>query len=84
MRMFRLRVPDIVLVLPLYGATVHDNSGRLRVEVEASPALRAGERIAIVLDGKTVARTASTTADLSGVVRGTHELQARIVADHHA
>ena len=64
---------------PQADATVHDNSGNLRVAVEVAPALRPGERLVITIDGVAVAQGTSMVFDIAGVDRGTHDVQASVV-----
>ena len=71
---------SITIVQPLNDETVHENAGSVHVVMRLRPALRDGDGIEILIDGKTVSRRASTSIDVEGVERGTHELRARIVA----
>jgi len=68
------------IVAPTQNETVHDNRGDVAVVVSVSPKLRAGDRVAVLLDGERVASAAGDTIALSGVDRGTHTLRAQIVS----
>ena len=72
----------ISIVAPKQDATVYDNQGTVDVSVEASPALRSdrGDHIALLLDGKVVASGADARHRLTDVDRGTHTLQAQVIA----
>ncbi len=72
---------SIAIVQPANEATVFDNAGKVEVKVALSPApdLDAGDRIALLLDGQQAALQSATQFRLSGVVRGEHRLEARIV-----
>jgi hypothetical protein len=68
------------IVDPANQATVFNNSGDVSVRVTAVPDLANGDQVELLVDGVPAAPP-STTLDfpLSGLVRGTHMLQARII-----
>lgn len=70
------------IVAPSQDETVHDNRGKVTVSVAVSPPLRAGagDRIALLLDGRVVAKGSDERIALSGVDRGTHALRAEVTA----
>jgi len=70
------------IVAPRDDATVHDNQGTLDVSVDVSPPLRpdTGDRIVLLLDGTAVASGAEARIRLTDVERGSHTLQAQVVA----
>ena len=70
------------IAAPADETTVHDNLGNVSVLVQIEPALRAaaGERIELLLDDKVVASGPHGRIELASVERGTHALQARVVA----
>ena len=72
---------SIVIEQPARGATVFDNAGDVDVAVAVSPELdtAAGDRIALILDGRTASVSDATRIKLSGVVRGKHSLEARVL-----
>ncbi|MGH8695707.1 MAG: hypothetical protein ACREVS_04480 [Burkholderiales bacterium] len=70
---------NVAIVQPANEETVHDNQGNVVVQVTASPTLAPGDRVALLLDGRTVAQQMGTTFTLSGVERGTHTLHAQVV-----
>jgi hypothetical protein len=65
---------------PAPDATVRRNNGDVTVRMEVKPPLNRGQVIALVLDGKRLAkRYRAPQAVLRNVDRGTHTLQAQIV-----
>jgi hypothetical protein len=74
------RVYDsIAIVEPAREVTIFNNNGDLGVSVVTRPALRAGDRIALSLDERPVRQAARLHFELSGIPRGEHKLQSRIV-----
>jgi uncharacterized membrane protein YgcG len=76
------RYGRVAVTLPENDATIRDNTGQVRVEVQVVPALdsRAGDRVVILLDDRVQGGPLATTrVTLAGVDRGTHTLQARVV-----
>lgn len=72
---------SIAVVEPAGDATVFDNAGNVEVTVAVSPALRAdaGDRIALILDGRRISVRRATHFKLSGIARGEHTLEAQVV-----
>lgn len=72
---------SIAVVKPAGDATVFDNAGNVEVTVAVSPALRidAGDRIALILDGRRISVRRATQFKLSGITRGEHSLEAQVV-----
>ncbi|HUO43810.1 MAG TPA: hypothetical protein VMT94_02715 [Burkholderiales bacterium] len=72
---------SLLITHPKNEATVHDNSGNVRVTVKIAPALRSdrGDWIEILLDGNSVAKLQDTHFPLTGVERGEHTLSARVI-----
>lgn len=68
------------IVAPESEETVHNNSGNLSVSVATSPLLQAGDRFALLLDNKAVARGTKRHYVLHGIDRGTHSLQLQVNA----
>lgn len=70
------------IVSPQAEETVHDNNGDVAVTVEVSSPLRIerGDRIALRLDGKILAMESSGQFSLTGLDRGSHTLQALVLA----
>jgi len=76
------RYSRVAVILPENDATIRDNTGQVRVEVQVVPALdsRAGDRVLILLDDRVQGGPLATTrVALAGVDRGTHTLQARVI-----
>jgi hypothetical protein len=72
---------SIAVVKPAGGSTVFNNAGNVAVTVAVSPALRAraGDRIALILDGRRISVRRATRFKLSGIARGEHSLEAQVV-----
>ena len=73
------RYTDIAITQPANEETVHDNEGNVAVQVAVSPSLAPGDRVVVLLDGQPAGKWADTTLTLSGVERGAHTLEARVV-----
>jgi hypothetical protein len=71
---------SIAIAQPRNDSTVFDNSGKLRVKVGSSRALRSdsGDRIAILIDGVAASQSPNTESVLTGIARGGHTLQAEV------
>ena len=71
---------QVSIVDPAEEATVFNNSGDVLVRVTVVPSLASGDQVELLVDGFPAAAP-GTTLDfpLSGLVRGTHKLQARII-----
>ncbi|MDA8383130.1 MAG: DUF4124 domain-containing protein [Betaproteobacteria bacterium] len=77
------RYADALVVEPLDQATIHSNAGEVAVQVALQPGLNvsAGDRLAVLLDGRMLPQRYSVTSfTLSGVERGAHTLQAVVVS----
>lgn len=70
---------EIAVTMPANDQTVHSNTGEVDVAVRMAPPLAAGETIVITLDEREMARGPQRQVQLTGVERGTHVLQARII-----
>jgi hypothetical protein len=71
---------DLAIVEPADGLTVFDDGGDVAVRVSVVPGLENGDQVELLLDGLPVAPPgASFEFPLSGVTRGEHQLQARII-----
>ena len=67
---------------PEQDATIRSNEGLVNVSFFIAPALRAGHKIVVTLDGQKLKdQSASTQFSLQGIPRGTHTLKAEIVDD---
>lgn len=71
----------IAITQPVNDTTVFDNAGNVEVKVDVAPALRAraGDRIALVLDGTRASVSGATALKLAGVARGEHTLVAQVL-----
>jgi hypothetical protein len=72
---------SIAVVKPADNSTVFNNAGDVAVTVAVSPALRtdAGDRIALILDGRRISVRRVTHFKLSGITRGEHTLEAQVL-----
>jgi hypothetical protein len=70
---------SIAVVAPANDEAVRENSGAVTVATSVEPALRAGHRIEILLDGQIVATAGGGQVTLSEVERGTHTLLVRVL-----
>lgn len=72
---------DVRITDPVDEDTVRDNSGNLIVSVATSPALQTefGHRLQLLLDGAPVEIGTASNFALSGVERGSHTLEARVL-----
>lgn len=65
---------------PVNEQTIWDNSGNVSISVNVEPALAANDTIELMLDGQVFASSQSNASfSITGVDRGTHVLQVRIV-----
>lgn len=73
---------SVRIVAPEHDGAVWATGGGLTVLVEVQPALRSGDRIQLQLNGEVVLGTpvASTSIQITGLIRGPHTLQASIIA----
>jgi hypothetical protein len=71
---------SLAIIGPAPGETVYD--GDVAVVVDLSPPLHVedGDRIALLVDGRSVASTGRTAFELAGIGRGAHQLQAQVTA----
>ncbi len=61
---------------PANDSTVRDNAGTVQVSLTLSPGLQRGHKVEIFMDGLSIGSGAATTASLTNVDRGTHNLHA--------
>ena len=72
---------SIDIVQPNAGGSVRNNEGKVPVSILLDPSLQPGHRVSLIVDGRPLSATFDGLAiELSGVQRGSHELQA-VVAD---
>ncbi len=72
---------SIAIVKPKNEETIFSNLGDLQVVVSLSPPLRSGEgnRIVLLVDGQAAGEAAGSRFQLTGIARGTHVLEARVI-----
>lgn len=70
---------SVAIGQPASNATVFDNAGNVEVAVVTSPALRAGDRIALDMDGRPMPPRNQERFELPGLDRGEHTLKARVI-----
>lgn len=69
----------VSILAPAHDQALRSDDGSLAVEVAVAPALRPGDVVEILVDGRASARSDTQVALLSGVDRGTHQLLARVL-----
>lgn len=69
---------QFVIVAPLPEQTIPSGDSNVAVTLQLEPPLRPGHQLIILLDGKEVARGATSDFSLSGVERGSHALSAEV------
>lgn len=71
----------VEILKPAKNDTIRDNNGRVELKVALEPPLQEGHRIAVLVDGRSVFDQLTTTeVALSGVERGTHNIQIKILS----
>lgn len=70
---------SISITQPSKDQTIFDNAGSVEVRLSVSPQLRSADRVALLLDGREVAVRGALRFRLSGIARGEHTLEARIL-----
>ncbi|GMQ76721.1 MAG: DUF4124 domain-containing protein [Gammaproteobacteria bacterium] len=58
------------------GETIRDNGGNVNVDLSLKPRLRAGHKIDLLLDGRSIGGGKATAITLTDMDRGAHSLQA--------
>ena len=67
------------IVQPQAGGAVRNDDGRVPVFISLEPGLQRGHRVTLTIDGRPLSSTFDDLSiELSGVQRGSHELQAAI------
>ncbi|MFN7097737.1 MAG: DUF4124 domain-containing protein [Gammaproteobacteria bacterium] len=68
------------ILSPLNDQTIWDNNGNINVSVALAPKLAAGDQLQVIVDGKVLAESNTTTNfTLNSLERGTHVLQVQII-----
>lgn len=70
---------EVRILSPADDQALRSDDGSMSVEVAVAPALRPGDVVEILLDGRVVTRSETQVALLAAVDRGTHQLVARVV-----
>jgi hypothetical protein len=71
---------QVEIVAPEAEQTIHDNLGRMRVEVTVAPSLERGHQLKLALDGEPLDREwRSSSIWLEGIDRGEHTLRAFVI-----
>lgn len=70
---------EVSILSPANDQALRSDDGSLTVEIAASPELRTGDFVEILVDGRPIARSESPVVLLQSVDRGTHVLLARIL-----
>lgn len=72
------RYTGVAVVQPADDQPVRQNDGNITVQVSVTPALKSGDVVSLLMDGKEVASGPATSFTLKNVDRGSHTLQARV------
>jgi hypothetical protein len=74
---------SLIIVSPQSEATIHNNSGRVDIEVAVSPLLNvdAGDRLVFVIDGVPFPPSRRSHLTLQEMDRGSHTIQVQIIND---
>jgi len=67
---------NLEITEPANDSTIRDNAGNISIKLAIEPALKEGDSIAVLLDGKIIGQGHGTSISLSNVDRGTHTLMA--------
>jgi hypothetical protein len=70
---------SIAIGQPASNGTIFDNAGNVEVAIVISPSLRAGDRIALNIDGRPMPPRSQERFKLSGLERGEHTLKAGVI-----
>jgi hypothetical protein len=70
---------QLSIVEPADQSTVFSDTGEMTVQLAVAPNPAPGESIELLVDGAPAGASASTEFALSGMTRGEHTLQARII-----
>jgi hypothetical protein len=63
---------------PSDGESIRDNAGNVNIDLSLKPTLRSGDKIDVLLDGRSVGGGNKTAITLSEMNRGTHSVQALV------
>lgn len=69
---------EIRITSPADDASIRDNAGNVKVDVELSPGLRDGDKVELKLDGQSIGGGKKTAFTLTDIDRGSHSLQALV------
>lgn len=61
---------------PGNGESIRDNEGNVNINLSMEPALRSGDKIDVLVNGRSVGGGNNTAITLSAMERGTHSVQA--------
>ena len=74
---------SVAITSPRNGEVVRSEEGEVNISITLTPALREGNQVRILLDGREVARESGTTLTISGVAAGRRSLQATVVNEQN-
>ena len=69
---------SVEVVSPEAGAALRDNGGTINVQLAIEPSLHDGHVVEIMIDGKAIGSGRATSASVSNLDRGTHNISAVI------
>jgi len=68
----------LAIVAPAPDEVIRDNGGTVAVRLAIEPALRPGDRVEVLLDGRPIGAGAGSAVTLTNVDRGTHTVTALV------
>lgn len=72
----------VSFMAPRNDEAFHSGSGDIQFQVASTPALKAGHKYELTLDGQPVAQSSSGSIVISNIFRGTHVAQVHIIDEH--
>lgn len=70
---------SLKITSPANNTSIRDNAGNLSINVSVSPALRAGHKLVLLIDGSPKTEGQSGQFKLTNIDRGSHTLQVKVV-----
>lgn len=69
----------LLITNPTDGSGIRNNAGNVTISVSLQPGLRSGHSIVIKMDGKEISNGSATSASLSNIDRGSHNIDVSVV-----
>lgn len=70
---------SVAITQPADDQAIRENAGNVLVQFTSNPALQAGHRFVLLVDGKKMAEGHSSSLQLENLDRGTHNVQVQVV-----